>query len=277
MSILVITLFRVKAANSDGIWNEEGIAVQVTISPPFWRTWWFYLLASLSASLVAYSYHQYRLRQVSNIERARADAEESIRARLWRNLHDELGVLVTIISLSSNILRRKLRKSSPEINDHLRKITENVDKLSVEMKASIWEIDPKQDSVYDLAVQLKNFSDHLIDETDMAFQLVGLSDDLAKITLPIEWRQHLSRIFKEGMHNILKHARGCKNIALKIGSNYDLTIILSDDGRGFDLENCTLGNGIKNMQHRARKIGGKLEIISGIGDGVRIQFRGKRP
>jgi signal transduction histidine kinase/ligand-binding sensor domain-containing protein/CheY-like chemotaxis protein len=38
--------FRVKASNSDGIWNEEGTAVKVTVTPPFWQTWWFRLLAA---------------------------------------------------------------------------------------------------------------------------------------------------------------------------------------------------------------------------------------
>jgi len=40
-------IFRVKASNADGIWNEEGISITITILPPWWRTWWAYLLYAL--------------------------------------------------------------------------------------------------------------------------------------------------------------------------------------------------------------------------------------
>ncbi|HMW32047.1 MAG TPA: two-component regulator propeller domain-containing protein [bacterium] len=60
--------FRVKASNNDGIWNNEGIAVQVTVVPVFYKTVWFRILASLVIVLVAYSFYRSRLNRVNRIK-----------------------------------------------------------------------------------------------------------------------------------------------------------------------------------------------------------------
>ncbi len=46
-------VFRVKAANADGLWNEEGVAVRLRVIPPFYKTWWFITLACLAALFTA--------------------------------------------------------------------------------------------------------------------------------------------------------------------------------------------------------------------------------
>ncbi len=52
--------FRVKACNNDGFWNDEGIAVTVTIKPPFWKTWWFTLLSVATIALIIFMYIRIR-------------------------------------------------------------------------------------------------------------------------------------------------------------------------------------------------------------------------
>jgi ligand-binding sensor domain-containing protein/class 3 adenylate cyclase len=53
-------VLRVKAANSDGVWNDEGLTVRIMVTPPFWKTWWFFLLSALGIG--GASYGVYRLR-----------------------------------------------------------------------------------------------------------------------------------------------------------------------------------------------------------------------
>ncbi|HEX8615622.1 MAG TPA: two-component regulator propeller domain-containing protein [Telluria sp.] len=54
--------FRVKASNKDGVWNETGVALAITITPPFWKTWWFRLAAGLSALALVYALYRLRVR-----------------------------------------------------------------------------------------------------------------------------------------------------------------------------------------------------------------------
>ena len=56
--------FRVKACNNDGYWNEEGIAIDITITPPFWKTWWFMTASALLIAFIIFGYIQYRTRSL---------------------------------------------------------------------------------------------------------------------------------------------------------------------------------------------------------------------
>jgi signal transduction histidine kinase len=55
-------VFRVKASNNDGYWNEEGVAIKIIISPPFWKTWWFMILSAVSITLLILLYIRFRTR-----------------------------------------------------------------------------------------------------------------------------------------------------------------------------------------------------------------------
>ena len=57
-------VFRVKGSNSDGVWNENGAAIRIFIHPPFWKTWWFYLLAATAVGLGAFGVHNTRIRSL---------------------------------------------------------------------------------------------------------------------------------------------------------------------------------------------------------------------
>jgi serine phosphatase RsbU (regulator of sigma subunit) len=69
--------FRVKAANSDGVWNEEGTSVKLTILPPWWRTWWTYSLFGLLALVTVVALDRAQRRRLVRQERARAREQEA--------------------------------------------------------------------------------------------------------------------------------------------------------------------------------------------------------
>ncbi len=58
-------IFRVKASNNDGVWNAEGVALIINITPPFWKTWAFRIIVALSVIAVGFSLHQIRLRIIN--------------------------------------------------------------------------------------------------------------------------------------------------------------------------------------------------------------------
>lgn len=71
-------VFRVIASNNDGIWNEQGASVEIRISPPFWRTWWFRTVSLLAIIAAALAAHRYRLHAV---KRRNRELEEFVRER----------------------------------------------------------------------------------------------------------------------------------------------------------------------------------------------------
>jgi signal transduction histidine kinase len=97
----------------------------------------------------------------------------------------------------------------------------------------------------------------------------------------MEWKRHLTLLFKEGMNNALKHAR-CKNVVMEVSArNGVLRMSLSDDGAGLSQVNGNhrngSGAGLENMKRRAQLLHGRLEIQSSEGKGTMIQFASALP
>lgn len=96
--------FRVKAANNDGVWNEAGTAIQITITPPFWRTLWFKIILALLILLTINHFVNY-LRQKRNLLKAKALANLA-QLKLLRNqmnphfLFNALGSIRSMILIS---------------------------------------------------------------------------------------------------------------------------------------------------------------------------------
>src|SRR5207248_7713871 len=64
--------FRVLAANRDGVWNEQGAALEITVLPQFWQTWWFLLLATALITVIIYLIYQQRIRILKRTQQAQA-------------------------------------------------------------------------------------------------------------------------------------------------------------------------------------------------------------
>ena len=91
----------------------------------------------------------------------------------------------------------------------------------------------------------------------------------------MEYKQNLLLMFKEAINNSIKHS-GCRKITLEaFYENDTIRIILKDDGHGFDLNVVKFGNGLKNMEARAKKIKGTLDWESKNNIGTIISFTGK--
>jgi signal transduction histidine kinase len=88
----------------------------------------------------------------------------------------------------------------------------------------------------------------------------------------MEVRRNIYLIVKEATNNLIKYAC-CKNVLIQFSMQHSiLSMIITDDGAGFDPDQVTSRNGLRNMKTRAEKIKGHLEIKSSPGNGTRIQL-----
>lgn len=269
--------FRVKGSNSDGIWNDRQEAVvKLIINPPFWRTYWFYIatFVVMAASLkLLYDYRvKNKVHHLMEIEKAKLAENERVRKLAAQDLHDEFGNRLTRISLITELIKARLNGHGAEVEHLLTKIRDNSNQLYQGTKDFIWSINPENDSLYEVAIRLKDFGDDLFDKTPACFEVMGIVEELRPVMLPMGDSRHLILLFKEGMSNILKHANARK-VRLQFGvSHNNISVSLSDDGRGFEKEKEKGGNGIMNMQSRAKKLQGHLQIESHEGAGTSITF-----
>ncbi|RMG27170.1 MAG: hypothetical protein D6732_20455 [Methanobacteriota archaeon] len=270
--------FWVKAANSDGIWSAPSIGLKLRVHPPFWETWWFSLICAVSIGLIVLAWHQFRVRRALAIERARIAERERERERIRRDLHVDLGGKLSALRLR---LEKQLKYLSGQPLTAIRNLNRAIgllQELEHLFREYLWVLNRKQMFLFDLVAQLKDYGETLFQDTPIVFRIEGISENARKFILPLSWRQHLVRIFKEGLNNILKHGSGCREVKLEIFvKGRELQICLTDDGPGFDPENLANGYGLEDIRDRAGKISGELIIRSVPGEGTQICFRGECP
>ncbi len=270
--------FRVKASNNDGVWNEKGTSLKIVIDPPWYRSWWAFVLYGTLISSVLGLFLYARVRKVAReyetqarIERAKVEERESVRQRSSRDFHDEAGNKLTKLSLYTELGKRKAA-DDPDMLSYLGHIESNVRELATGMRDFIWVLDPEKDTLADTLSRLKDFGNQLFAHSDTAFTYKMNMDDFRDQPLDIKDKRHLLLIFKEAMNNCLKYAQADHAVLEASLHQNQMSVSFEDDGKGFDPENAEKGNGLKNMRSRAAEMGGRMSYRSAPDQGTRITF-----
>jgi signal transduction histidine kinase len=253
-------------SNYDGVWNREGVSLQLIILPPFWQTWWFITFTILLLGGIVYYLSTVRIRNLLSIEK--------LKTKIAADLHDNIGSGLTEISILSELASNEVKAAAKGSEKRLRNISDLSRQLVDNMSDIVWVVNPKRDSLYDLILRLKDSYSDIFTSLGISFRTNNL-EKLSEVKLPMDYRQNLFMIFKEGISNAVKHSK-CNKISLDVNVNKEIIeLILKDDGVGIDLDEGKAGNGLKNMELRAKAIKGKLEWNSNPGKGTTIHFKGK--
>jgi len=185
-----------------------------------------------------------------------------------------VGSGLTEISILSELASQKAAGASADSYAGFNLISEKARHLIDSMSDIVWMINPQRDSFYHLVLRLKDSYSDLLYSSGISFKTSNL-EKLSSLKLPMEFKQNLYLIFKEGINNAIKHS-SCKKILLEASLNKDtLELILKDDGTGIGTGKSVSGNGIMNMKNRAGAIACQLIIESPEEGGTTIKFIGK--
>jgi signal transduction histidine kinase len=247
------------------------------VLPHFWQARWFIGLASVgllvlvagTVRIVEKRKHQRRLKL---LEQERALEHE--RARIAQDLHDDLGSSLTRISLLSDLARAD--KDNPgQVEAHARKISQSAGQTVRALEEIVWALRPGSDSLQSLVEYIAHFANELF-EGDSARCRLDLPQDLPARSLPPEVRHNIFLVVKEALTNALKHAHAREVQVQAQASARTLTIVVQDDGRGFDEQVLapTPGkrHGLGNMRRRAEDMGGTLAVNSARGKGTTVRL-----
>jgi len=251
----------VKASNNDGVWSEETIYI-IKVIPPFYQTIWFKLLLVALGGLLFLLAFIYRKQQKKRLEK--------IRERIATDLHDDMGSTLSSIRIFSDVAKRQIEEK-PETVQLLDRISNNATSLSENMQDIIWTIRSDNDTLEDLVSRMREFGLRVCDAKNIRFNTtVSQSFKASKLTL--EQRRNLYLIFKEALNNAVKYSQ-CNQIDLILNlKNRFLKLELADNGKGFNLEEVKRGNGLNNLEKRAKEINGQIDIKSVPGKGTCINL-----
>ncbi len=278
-------LLEVQASNSFGIWSNAIYSLPVVVLPPWYATLWARTLMLLLAASLVYFLFMWRIRTVRQEEKvrqrihaARMQEREDFRRKSAADFHDEAGNKITKINLFTELAHGEINENQ-NLATYLKGIEQNIKALSAGMRDFLWVMDPDKDTLFDTIYRLQRFGDNMFNATESKFHVVGMEKHMQEIKLSMNVRKAIIQIFKEGIHNCLKHADAPSvTLEVQIEEN-QLKISLGDTGRGFETESEIKPNhyGLNIMRKRAEGIGAELDINSQLGSGCCLRFTGSLP
>jgi ligand-binding sensor domain-containing protein/signal transduction histidine kinase len=260
--------FVVRAVRPDGTASTTPAAVEFTVLPPYYRTWWFITLAILALGALGLMLYRARVAQLLRVER--------VRSRIATDLHDDIGASLSQIAILAEVARQRVRplvndQSDPDATAPLARIAETSRSLVDSMSDIVWAINPEVDSLSDLVHRMRRFVEDTLGTADieLTFRAPDPSQD---VKLGADVRREVFLVLKESVTNIAKHAHATRvAIDLQIDRRR-LHLRVADNGRGFDPGASTEGNGVASMRRRVEALGGHLVIDSRPGAGTTISF-----
>jgi two-component system sensor histidine kinase UhpB len=290
-------VFRVTAANDDGVWNQEGRAVALVITPPWWATTWFRAAAALSALGAVLAVFRWRTlalrRRKRELERevherrevekalrhthARVQelagqliaAQEQERRRIARELHDDVNQQVAALSIALSALGTRLPEGTADLRAELARLEDNAQRLSEAVRGLSHGLHPAVLEHAGLVPALRGFCR----ENGGSYELtLSLPDGLGPV--PAAAALCLYRAAQEALHNVAKHARA-EHVRVAVErEDGHLALTVGDDGCGFDVEEARTrgGLGLVSLEERARLVGGRVSITSRPQHGTEVRI-----
>ena len=254
--------FRVAARTSEGVWHEGALSIAVRVQAPYHQTWWFRSAAIATVLLLITLLYSYRLREM----RRRQDLRLGIAGRL----HDDIGADLSAMAVKAEMVMGAAALD-PDRRDQLADIGRLAREMALKVRETVWVVNTKYDTVAGLITKMRDTADTMLaGQVSYGFDV---PENIPDRNIDMERRQAIYLVFKEALHNILRHA-DARSVHIRAefdGSDFSLTI--RDDGKGFDPAAAADGNGLGLMRTRPARYGGKLEIISALGTGTTISMR----
>jgi signal transduction histidine kinase len=263
--------FRVRACNSDGVWDRAGIIYRVTQQPYYYETNWFRLLALVVVASLITAVYLLRLRRIAGQIQSRFEERLAERTRIARELHDTLlqsfqGLMLRLQAVYDLLPPGKAKE---ELDESL----ERADQAVAEGRRAVYDLRSSTVTCNDLAGALQSAANGFASNGSAAFclEVQGTSRDLHPIL-----RDEVYRIGCEALRNAFKHARARRIEAEITYAERLFRLRIRDDGNGIPLDILKSGRsghyGLNGMRERARACGGALEIWSRPESGTEIEL-----
>jgi ligand-binding sensor domain-containing protein/signal transduction histidine kinase len=266
--------FHVQACNEDGVWNDAGRFLAVKVLPPFWQKPWFVVVTTLALlGLIVGSVHyvstQRLQRQLAVLRQH--EALEKERARIARDLHDQLGANLTQISLLGELAESD-KELPAEVEGHARQISQTAVETTRALDEIVWTVNPSNDTLDGLINYICKYAQEYLAMAGLRYRL-EVTSQLPSTPITPELRHNVFLAAKEAVNNVVKHAKA-SSAWVRLRLEPDRFVLeIEDDGRGLAPDAGNKGrNGLRNMRKRMEDVGGAFEAMPRPEGGTRIRL-----
>lgn len=263
--------FRIRACNRSGVWSPVELTYPVTQEPYLYETRAFQIgSVLLIGGLLAMAY-RWRLRYLAAQMNARLNERLDERTRLAHDLHDTLlQTLQGTKMVAENALGRP--DDLPRMHTAMTKISEWLTQATAESRAVLQSLHSSSQETNNLAEAFRQVAEDLAAHTPMSVEISveGKTQGMHPIV-----REEVFRIGTEAIRNAVAHSGG-RRIEVELHYGREFVLLVRDDGKGIDPDVTAAGRpghfGLKGMEDRTQRVGGKLNIYSSKSAGTEIQL-----
>lgn len=247
----------------------NNVLVHPPEAPAFWKRGWFQSLVAAIGGLTALASLVLATRLVAE-SRAREMLDRE-RARIARDIHDELGAGLTQLVLEGEVTRTELPAGSVA-RVRLESLCDRARTLAGAMDELVWAVNSRRDTLRDFVAYTSKYIRRFLEPTSIRCRL-DVAQDLPDLTCDLPVRRNLLLAVKEAVNNAVKYSEA-HQLWFRIERRPPMLVVsVEDDGRGFDLETAKgTGNGLANLAERMRDIGGLCRIVTASGSGCRVEL-----
>jgi signal transduction histidine kinase len=266
--------FRVSASNNSGVWNEAGASVDFAVAPAYHQTTWFRLSVVAVVLALLAALYQLRLRQVARQFNVRMEERVNERTRIARDLHDTLLQSFQAALMRFHTVSYLLPHRPDEAQKTLESVIEQARDAIIEGRNAVQGLRATTGITIELAQAMRALAEELAADhaggncPDCRVQVEGTPRSLAPLL-----HDDIHRIASEALRNAFKHAQA-KRIEVEVRYGLrQLRLRVRDNGKGMDPKLLTEGGrpghfGLAGMHERAKLVGGKLAVRSGLSTGT---------
>jgi len=211
-------------------------------------------------------------RELSELSGRLIDAQEEERARIARELHDDLGQRMALLQINVERFKQDTAELSSKARRELNNIAELTSECSSELHDISHQLHPSRLDTLGLVATLGSFCKEFSLQHHVRVQFVH--QDVPE-RVPKDISLCLFRVVQEALRNVVKHS-GATEVAVELARHGDqIDLCISDAGAGFDpaFAKVDAGLGLISMRERLRLVGGHLSIESEVSHGTRIRAR----
>jgi signal transduction histidine kinase len=259
--------FRVRACNSDGVWNDSGAGLRVRVLPHFYETWWFrsatvlVILLTVAGTVRHLATRRLHLKME---ELKRKQVIERERARIAKDIHDDLGASLTLIAVLGDLAKKERTAERIEkMSGTAREAVKSLDEI-------VWAVNPRNDTLAHLIDYMGQFAVNYLRDAGVRC-LLDVPDRAPVCEVPANVRHNVFLVIKEALQNIVKHAHASEVWLHVSVDGRRLRIAVEDNGCGFDkAPDDAWADGLRNMRQRLAEVSGECEVRSQPGKGTSI-------
>jgi len=266
--------FKVKGVSHGSYWNEKATAsLSIEITPPYWKTWWFYtlcvlLILSVTFMIFMVSLRQLKLKEKNEYFEKQNDEKKAVIKEIHHRIKNNLQVVISLLRMQSSKVKDE------KVVDMFKETQKRI--LSMALLHEKMQQDDDHKGI-DVQEHFKSLISGLVKSYAVEKE-INVAIDINKLDLGMETLTPLGLIVNELITNSLKYAFVNKNnglitVQIKQLDHHSFEMLIGDDGAGFNPKEKPSGLGTKLIGIFIKQLNGTITLLNQPGTMYKIIFQ----